>query len=35
MHATTEKPPTQARELAVLDRMTTTGLREKYAELFG
>ncbi len=35
MPATTEKPPTLATDLTALDRMTTTALREKYAELFG
>ena len=30
-----DKTPTLAKELAALDRMTTTDLREKYAELFG
>ena len=35
MPATTDRPPTLARELVALDRMTTTDLREKYAALFG
>ena len=35
MPATTEKPPTLARELAALERMTAAELRDRYAELFG
>ena len=35
MPATTDKPPTVAKELAALDRMTAAELRDKYAELFG
>ncbi|HYH63968.1 MAG TPA: DUF2924 domain-containing protein [Urbifossiella sp.] len=35
MPATTEKPPTLAKELAALEKMTAAELREKYAELFG
>ncbi len=35
MPATTEKPPTLAKELAALERMTATELREKYAAVFG
>lgn len=35
MPATTEKPPTLARELAALDRMTAAELRDKYAAVFG
>ena len=35
MAATTEKPPTLAKELAALERMTTTELRVKYSEVFG
>ena len=35
MPATTEKPPTPAKELAALERMTATELRDKYAALFG
>jgi hypothetical protein len=35
MPATAEKPPTLARELEALERMTKTELREKYAAVFG
>ncbi|HYH67848.1 MAG TPA: DUF2924 domain-containing protein [Urbifossiella sp.] len=35
MPATTEKPPTLAKELAALDRMTAAELRDKYAAVFG
>ena len=35
MPATTEKPPTLPRELAALERMTATELRDKYVHLFG
>jgi hypothetical protein len=35
MPATTEKPPTLAKELAALERMTAAELRDKYAEVFG
>jgi hypothetical protein len=35
MPATTDKPPTLAKELAALDRMTAAELRERYAEVFG
>src|SRR3954469_16942674 len=35
MPATTEKPPTLARELAALERMTAAELRDKYAAVFG
>jgi hypothetical protein len=33
--ATTEKPPTLAKGLAALDRMTAVELRDKYAAVFG
>ena len=35
MPATTEKPPSLARELAALERMTAAELRDKYAAVFG
>jgi hypothetical protein len=35
MPATTDKPPTLAKELAALDRMTAADLRDKYAAVFG
>ncbi len=35
MPATTEKPPTLARELAALERMTAAELRDRYAAVFG
>jgi hypothetical protein len=35
MPATTDKPPTLAKELAALDQMTAAELRDKYAALFG
>ena len=35
MPATTEKPPTLAKELAALERMTAAELRDKYAAVFG
>jgi hypothetical protein len=35
MPATTEKPPTLAKELAALERMTAAELRDRYAEVFG
>jgi hypothetical protein len=35
MPATTEKPPTLAKELAALDRMTAAELRDRYAAVFG
>jgi hypothetical protein len=35
MPATTDKPPALTRELAALDRMTATELRDKYAQVFG
>jgi len=35
MPATTEKPPTLAKELAALERMTAADLRDKYVEVFG
>lgn len=35
MSATTEKPSTPAREVAVLDQMTTQDHRDEYAEAFG
>jgi len=35
MPATTEKPPTLARELAALERMTASELRDRYAAVFG
>jgi hypothetical protein len=35
MPATTEKPPTLAKALTAIDRMTAAELREKYAAVFG
>ena len=35
MPATTEKPPTLAKELAALERMTAAELRDRYAAVFG
>ncbi|QDU23747.1 DUF2924 domain-containing protein [Urbifossiella limnaea] len=35
MPATTDKPPTLARELAALARMTAAELRDRYAAVFG
>ena len=35
MPATTEKPPSLAKELAALERMTAAELRDKYAAVFG
>ena len=35
MPATTEKPPTLTKELAVLERMTAAELRDRYAAVFG
>ena len=35
MPATTDKPPSLAKELAALERMTAAELRDKYAEVFG
>jgi hypothetical protein len=35
MPATTKPPPHLAKELAALERMTATELRDKYAEVFG
>jgi hypothetical protein len=34
MPATTDKPPTLAKELAALDRMTAAELRDRYAAVF-
>src|SRR5215218_8637202 len=35
MPATTDKPPTVAKELATLERMTAAELRDRYAAMFG
>ena len=35
MPAATAKPPTLAKELAALERMTAAELRDKYAKRFG
>lgn len=35
MPATTDKPPTLARELAAIDRMSAAELRDRYAAVFG
>ncbi|MFO0798583.1 MAG: hypothetical protein U0804_14000 [Gemmataceae bacterium] len=35
MPATTDKPPSLAKELAALERMTAAGLRDTYAAVFG